>query len=338
MLGLLCSPPAATSTLDALAQQRRLEAIASIEGTLSHVRAEVRAEPLFRLGGLYLEEAAVQSPASRAGWLQKAARALSLVVSRYPEYERADEAAYLLAGVLRQLDRDDDVIAVLEELLRTRPNSRWAPGACVLLGDAFAARGDIGNAKAVYHGCTDRHDAEAGSRAWHGLARIDRTIGDTAGADDAFRAAAASAVRVLPGQPRLMADVLREHADMLDEAGRAAEVPEHLAGLLRQAEPLEATAQRALVAVLLSEGWIEVGEPAARALLEGDPLAEDAPALHLQLVSALCRAGRLHDAQAEHALMVTQYGAGSRWARRNHRASGHAVQDIAAAQALVDVP
>ena len=74
----------------------------------------------------------------------------SVFVKAYPKYTRVDEVYYLLGNGLIMLDRIEEAIAVLDELIRYYPSANYVEPSLLLLGLAYDKVGEHDKADPLY--------------------------------------------------------------------------------------------------------------------------------------------------------------------------------------------
>ena len=74
----------------------------------------------------------------------------SVFVKAYPKYTRVDEVYYLLGNGLIMLDRIEEAIAVLDELIRDYPSADYVEQSLLLLGLAYDKVGEHDKANPLY--------------------------------------------------------------------------------------------------------------------------------------------------------------------------------------------
>ena len=140
-------------------EEKRLEQTRDLEQiiALSPPAAELPSL-LFHLAELEAEQArylALQRPqmpdAARPRALREQAVArYRQALAQAPGFEHADEVLFFEADVLRELGRDDEAVAVLEELARRFPQSALTPDAWLAIGERWFEAGDVARALPAY--------------------------------------------------------------------------------------------------------------------------------------------------------------------------------------------
>lgn len=352
------SPQARREQLLRLAEHKQLEAIERLKvliATQGH-HPENHAEMMLRLASLYEQEgrrlhfreldvfdATWDACAARpdcdedllrpdhttsAKWRGDATRVLTLLLARYPTYARADDAAFLLASLHRDLERPAASAEVLKGLLRRHPESSLAPDALVLLGDhAFDDRGDPVAALRIYRRATAYRDSPLYSYARYRLAWCLYNVGEYEPAIDAMKSVALDSLqngdeeRSLGLGDEALRDLVRFYAD----ADQAADAEAFLVGLGR--EDLVRGLYRRLAATWMEQGRFERGIDTLRRLVLRDPTAEDNPHHQLEIVRATRKLGRRDDVLTELRTLHDTYGPGSSWAAAN---DPEAVEEVVA--------
>lgn len=151
----------------AAAREKRGEAMAMLEQMLRTLPPQDprHGELLFRLGELYAEEAqelrldalgADEGPvdpaliAASERWCGRAITTLERLLEQHPDYARADEATWALAGALDELSRHDEALQRRLALVRAWPDSALAQQAYVLIGERYFDTGDVYRASLAY--------------------------------------------------------------------------------------------------------------------------------------------------------------------------------------------
>ena len=309
-------------------------------------------DALFRLAELHFERAEDEWARAMARWQEETvaavqagkeplpepaknhARAIALyqrLLTRFPQYKLAHAVQYLLAYCLAEMGQAAEADRAYRELVSRHPASPFAPEAWVRIGDhAFEAAGSaagsgaasLRRAEEAYAKLQALPDHRLHSRALYNLGWTRYRADDYAGALDAFAA-------LLDHDAKELARTGRR-GDVVPEAVQyvAISFAEGVGGVegargwfaRRGRRPWAGEVWRALGEVLFEQTKGPDAIAAFRLALAEDPLAEDAPKVHLRIVQALARDGRTEDEVREREAVARAYGEGGAWWER-HRGS-----------------
>lgn len=121
--------------------------------TASHAYNEIKAivEKLSDGGG----------PADYEGLIEKS----RIFIKAYPKYKQVDEVYYILGTILVQLQRAEEGITVLEELIRDYPSARYVEQSLLTLGLAYDRISEHDKADAIYEKLTNHSKYQTGKYA-----------------------------------------------------------------------------------------------------------------------------------------------------------------------------
>ena len=130
-----------------------LNATGSPPVTASHAYDEIKAivEKLSDGGG----------PVDYEGLIEKS----QVFIKAYPKYKQVDEVYYILGAILVQLQRAEEGIAVLEELIRDYPSARYVEQSLLTLGLAYDRISEHDKADAIYEKLTNHSKYQTGKYA-----------------------------------------------------------------------------------------------------------------------------------------------------------------------------
>ena len=86
-------------------------------------------------------------------------------IKTYPKYRQVDEVYYILGAILVQLQRAEEGIAVLEELIRDYPSARYVEQSLLTLGLAYDKISEHDKADAIYEKLTNHSKYRTGRSA-----------------------------------------------------------------------------------------------------------------------------------------------------------------------------
>lgn len=121
--------------------------------TASHAYQEIKAivEKLSEGGG----------PADYEVLIEKS----RVFIKAYPKYRQVDEVYYILGAILVQLQRAEEGIAILEELIRDYPSARYVEQSLLTLGLAYDRISEHDKADAIYEKLTNHSKYRTGRYA-----------------------------------------------------------------------------------------------------------------------------------------------------------------------------
>lgn len=136
-------------------QQIRLKQIPLLEQFLTKYQGSPRvAESLFRLGEAYFETAKYfQASGDSQKASQNTSRALETLnklIADHPQYERMDEALFVLANTYIESKQMDKAGELLAQVAERYPQSIVIGQSSLLLGDHYFAKNDFQNAEKYY--------------------------------------------------------------------------------------------------------------------------------------------------------------------------------------------
>ena len=86
-------------------------------------------------------------------------------IKAYPKYKQVDEIYYILGTILVQLQRAEEGITVLEELIRDYPSARYVEQSLLTLGLAYDRISEHDKADAIYEKLTNHSKYQTGKYA-----------------------------------------------------------------------------------------------------------------------------------------------------------------------------
>ena len=86
-------------------------------------------------------------------------------IKAYPKYKQVDEVYYILGAILVQLQRAEEGIVVLEELIRDYPSARYVEQSLLTLGLAYDRISEHDKADAIYEKLTNHSKYQTGKYA-----------------------------------------------------------------------------------------------------------------------------------------------------------------------------
>ena len=86
-------------------------------------------------------------------------------IKAYPKYKQVDEVYYILGTILVQLQRAEEGIAILEELIRDYPSAHYVEQSLLTLGLAYDKISEYDKADAIYEKLTNHSKYQTGKYA-----------------------------------------------------------------------------------------------------------------------------------------------------------------------------
>ncbi|GDX81265.1 hypothetical protein LBMAG42_30760 [Deltaproteobacteria bacterium] len=161
-------PPDPIATQKRL-QTARLESITRLKEliTMANGNGDILAEMTLRLADLYLEEGRYQrlledrgcaeaegcptpERATSSEWTSNSVTLYRSILTRFPQFQRADEATFYLGAALIDLGQVVEGNDAMTALVKNYPESRYIPDAYVVIGDYWFATSNPYKAQLAY--------------------------------------------------------------------------------------------------------------------------------------------------------------------------------------------
>lgn len=297
----------------------------------AEVDDETRAEMILRLANLYVEEGRVVYAAEMEGgsedhaasrvWVERSIKLFEQITVRYPQFGRADEAAFALGQArieLANLSGDDTqrVLANTEltKLVKQWPESRFAPDAWLLIGEHWFENNEPSKAIIAYKNAVAEPTFERRSFARYKLAWVWYNLGEY----DEAAAAMKTVVTESAGEGnriKLREEALHDLVRFFADQGDLDAAWDYFQGIGEPA--LFTDCVERLAAIYKDQGKFDAAVITLRRLIVHAPEAGKAPHHQAEIVHLMVKMGRADDAWSELERLRTQVAVASPWSRAN---------------------
>lgn len=340
------------STLDAVEQRRRNEAIAAFE---EYIRRYPRTpgytpDALFRLAELHFEKAnadylsadeAYQSemqayedgeradpPALPSRDFTQTAMLFQRLVDDWPDYEQVDGALYLLAYTKLQSNEEEAARDLLMTLVDKYPESRFVPESWVRIGEYWFSASDgaedLEKARYAYEQAMQYSDSDFFDKALYKLAwtyyrldQFDKAISEfkrlVEYSDEQKRITGRSGSVLRAESIQYIAVSLAEQDWDLDGAVDDQFGMPRVRSYLGGDEPYEREVLVQLVEYMFDNTRYDIAGDVITYTLEKYPRDAENPQLHEKLILSMVRDGRQDAAFQERSKLLAYYGPESDW-------------------------
>ena len=338
------------ATLDEMARRKRLEEIAFARELLSgsRLKGEDRALVMLRLGDLLFAEGRHLRQQEDARYLRdvdaclddtsergcdgvtadysgsaaahgQSVKVYERLLSGYPTFSRADEAAYYLGQAYWSLDQRAAAVEAYTRLARSYPDSTWTPKAYLMVGEHYFDSEDLYKALVAYKKATTTDDPEVLDLALYKLGWCYYNVGEyklaTLSLRRVVQRAMSGAAVGFPLQDEALNDLVRFYAD-------SGEIQDGVAFFSSLGRPDLARRMTTRLARALNEqGEVESAVRLLQQVIAGAPDAPDAALHQAEIVAMLATADRREALLVELSRYQRSYGPGSAWWQRQDAAA-----------------
>ena len=338
----------------ALARQKRRESITFLKEILSRdtAQGDQLAEMLLRLADLYYEEgrdlridglaqfdaayeacaaderceAEALNPADftreATEWQTDSIALYREILSEHPGFFREDEATYFLAMGLLETGDSEGAIGEFTRLVRTYPDSRYAPDAYIGIGEFYFNLGNAYKALVAYQKAATYQDSDKIGFAHYKLAWCYYNVGEVSKAVETMKAVVAQATPAKKGRRSaseerflLQDEALLDLTFFFAEGGYQDEGFTYFADMKRW--DLVMTTLEQSATQLFEQGAYDEAIATCRRLIAVNPESKDAPEYQNQVIEAYLEQEKKLEAFVEIDRLLKTYGAGTAWAHAN---------------------
>ena len=255
-----------------------------------------------------------------SGWHAKSIRLYRIILDNYPHYPRADEAQFYLASALDDLDRDDEALKEYVRLVRSYPESTYAPNAYMMIGEIQFEEGEVYRALLAYKKTTAYRHHQYYSLALYKLAWCYYNVGEYGLALDTLKRVITWSDDTLEGKDHRGAFDLREDAyrDLVRFCADGGDLDECVHFIkARGRDDLVRDTMVRLGSTYLEQGKNEEAMRLYKRLIASDPTHLDAAGYQGEIVQISVRMGRVEETVDELNRLRRDYGGTSSWAQAN---------------------
>jgi tetratricopeptide (TPR) repeat protein len=333
-----------------LARQKRHESMEFLKDILAN-RAPVgeqKAEMMLRLADLYFEEgrdiyltemqtyqdlydACFNDPNCSVesypdadndkseAWQERSIKLYKAILQNYPQYARADEATFYLAGALQELKRAEEAVGEYNRLVRTYPDSGFVPDSYVQIGEFYFENNNAYQALLAYQKAARYKNHDKYSFAIYKLAWCYYNVGEYGKAIDTMKAVVAYSMTPQEGQESrrltLQDEALKDLVRFFADAGEMDEAYAYF-NKLGKKELIRSMLKR-LAGMYFEQGKFDECIATYRRLIAEDPNSSNSPDYQNEIIQAYQKTNRKEETLTEIERMRTTYGGQSPWARAN---------------------
>lgn len=174
------------------AREKRHESMAFLKDILANrsPSGTQKAEMMLRLAELYHEEGrdiALDRKGEANAWFERAATLYGSILTSFPTFARADQAAFFHAATLSELDRRAEAVSLYTKVVRMYPDSAYVPDAYIQLGEHYFHANNAYKALLAYKKASTYKDSKQRAFALYKLGWCYYTIGEFGEAIDAMK-------------------------------------------------------------------------------------------------------------------------------------------------------